>query len=345
MSKIAVRELDPSSKRLKAVSHTTCWPALWPLVVAQATRRPGGRPSLSTAALEAALLLSHFEHQSLAPLRASHRFTTAPPHLAGFLTEALALAVTADMARAYGWSPSRAIVNFDDIVHDRAGFGALISKLAPTGPRPDLLFLTPAGLVAGESRGRSFARRPSGYASAAQDKRVEALDHWASVVQHGLGLSAPPLWFMAWLSFNEVDARVDFFDLGDFVQLPREDLGQLTNHNDRHFDAMFERSRAEQLTSVVIGGVQAIAVEQRVGEVSPGRVEWLHLLLSVEAWNVRDGVPASAGQGPPRDDPAIAEDVNVAVSRRLASVLTVTEPGQEASLEAAVGLVERRLAV
>jgi len=69
----------------------------------------------------------------------------------------------------------------------------------------------------------------------------------------------------------------------------------------------------------------------------------LHLLLSDRIWNVGDSGPDSARHSQERDELPVEEDVDVAVSRRLASVLTVTEPGEEASFEAAVVLVERRL--
>lgn len=132
-------------------------------------------------------------------------------------SEAIGLATTTRLAATeHGWRPHYGWPTDVDV-----------NCRKDSGPRPDLLFVTPAGVVAGEARGRSQSRT-STRVTRVQQHKLDRLEVWAR--ENGTNV------FMAW-SWTATDrTRVDHFDLG--LETRRFDAPELT-------EAL--RSQAERL--------------------------------------------------------------------------------------------------
>lgn len=342
MTELLVRAINTSPLSVGATATVQCWPALWPIAVAHATWRPGGRPTLTTAAIESAMLLSHLDARVGHDLRTDARYLTAPPHLARSVTESAALAVTADLGRVFGWSPAAPVVNVDEIRRAEPAWGWL-RELVPPGPRPDLLLGTPAGLIAAESRGRSFARRPLHGVGSTQTSRVAELDAWANAAQSGGHVHVLPKWYMCWLWLDDRQARADLFDPGEPLQLREDQASQLTSWLDRRLDAMFAASRDDQLELVAVGSTSALVATQRIGAREDGRVEWLSLFLAAQRWVPAVTGPSTARYTQRRDFLPLEQDVDVAMTDRLAAVLSVTEGYEQPNRRQVIDVVAQRL--
>ena len=124
------------------------------------------------------------------PLRRRPEAGDAAAPLRRLCAEAIGLAVTARLAAArHGWDP----VDGWPVDVDLVGLGP--------GVRPDLLFPTPCGVVAGEARGRSDNRRAE--TTAPHGARLADLATRADA--HRLGA------FLAWAWAGDAGTRVDHF--------------------------------------------------------------------------------------------------------------------------------------
>ncbi len=214
-------ESSGTSWHLTGVSDRQFYPSLFLLAISFAGRgRAKKRTSVATILQEAADLLIHFDQRPNATLAWNGRYERAPSHHKRGLTELMALGITAHCATLYGWDPRRHhMFGFDDLQLVDDQWTERVRAWVAPGVRPDILFETPAGLRAMESRGRTVQRQARSKPTSQQEKRLSELEGWASSV--GVQIAADPAWGMCWASFSRTSTLVDLFDPGEPVSLDR----------------------------------------------------------------------------------------------------------------------------
>jgi hypothetical protein len=188
------------------------------------------------------------------PLRWTKSLVAATPHFRRYLTQAAAIALTTELAELYGWDPFFAdhkLFWFDDV----KSLTPELASFAPSGgPIPDILFETPDGWMALESRGRSQTPPLSGSLPVAdQAKRLRELESWARAAAGATGYE--PKWGMGWVWFTASDSVVDLFDPGEHVQFGSATIAELDAYRGRVMSRFEESIRTTQRErTIVLGG-------------------------------------------------------------------------------------------
>lgn len=271
------RDFSPKAAPTWRLTTQGAWsvnPAWAVFSAAYAVRRAGGPASLTSVVAEACLLLGHVRHSRWSPLSAAPSWHASPPHLSGFLSESLGLALTVGHIADYGWTPTQPLVNLDAIP-------AAWSWLKAPGPRPDFVYLTPGGLRVAEARGRWSA--PGVTPTPEQVRRAAQVDTWskwaglaAGAARPSYGSGTPLGWSMCWAHIAPAQTVVDIFDPGEALALDEDDQEMFAAAADAVSDGILLASADDGSRRIeAFGGEAAVAALPIVGNGSGQPVTWV----------------------------------------------------------------------